>query len=88
VVTASLRLAQAAGLISRRTRPGDRTVCYVIDDTAWHEAVRRRIASMGTFVQIADEAIDHAGDSGEPATRIRAARKSSPGWARSPMPRA
>ena len=31
-ITTSLRLAQAAGLITRRTRPGDRTVYYVIDD--------------------------------------------------------
>lgn len=73
-VTASLRLAQAAGLVSRRTRPRDRTVYYVIDDDAWQEVVRRRIASMGTFARIAGEAIDRIEDGGEPATRIRAAR--------------
>ena len=69
-VTASLRLAQAAGFVSRRTRRGDRTVYYAIGDDAWHEVVRRRIASMGAFVQIADQAIGRIEDGG----RIRAAR--------------
>jgi DNA-binding transcriptional regulator GbsR (MarR family) len=73
-ITTSLRSVQAAGLVGRRTRSGDRRVYYVIDDNAWHEVVRQRIASMSTFVRVADEAIDHAGNDDEAATRIRAAR--------------
>jgi predicted transcriptional regulator len=73
-VTTGLRLAQAAGLVTRRTRPGDRTVYYLIDDKAWHEVVHRRIASMATFAEIAGDAIAHLEAGGEPATRIRAAR--------------
>ncbi|HXZ75553.1 MAG TPA: MarR family transcriptional regulator [Streptosporangiaceae bacterium] len=73
-ITTSLRLAQAARLITRRTRSGDRTVYYVIDDDAWHEVIRRRITSMAAFAQIAGEAIDQMEANGQPATRIRAAR--------------
>jgi DNA-binding transcriptional regulator GbsR (MarR family) len=73
-ITTSLRLAQAAGLVARRTRPGDRTVYYVIDDAAWQTVLRRRIAAMATFVEIADQALDRmAGDA--PARRIGAARE-------------
>jgi predicted transcriptional regulator len=73
-ITTSLRLAQSARLITRRTRSGDRTVYYVIDDNAWHEVLRRRITSMATFAEIAGEAIDQMEADGQPATRIRAAR--------------
>ena len=56
-ITTSLRLGQAAGFVVRHTRPGDRTVYYAIDDDAWHSVLRRRIAAMGTFVEIAREAL-------------------------------
>ena len=72
-ITTGLRLAQAAGLIARRTHPGDRTVYYVIDDDAWHAVLRRRIAAMATFVGIAGEAIERIPDDVS-ATRITAAR--------------
>jgi DNA-binding transcriptional regulator GbsR (MarR family) len=72
-ITTGLRLAQAAGLIARRSHPGDRTVYYVIDDDAWHAVLRRRIAAMATFVGIADEAIEGMPDELS-ATRIKAAR--------------
>ena len=72
-ITTSLRLAQAAGLVARRTHPGNRTVYYVIEDDAWHAVLRRRIAAMATFVTIAGEAIDRIPDDGSVA-RIKAAR--------------
>lgn len=72
-ITTSLRLAQAAGLVARRTHPGNRTVYYVIDDDAWHAVLRRRIAAMATFVTIAGEAIDRIPDDASVA-RIKAAR--------------
>jgi DNA-binding transcriptional regulator GbsR (MarR family) len=72
-ITTSLRLAQAAGLVARRTHPGNRTVYYVIDDDAWHAVLRRRIAAMATFVTIAGEAIDRIPDDASVA-RINAAR--------------
>jgi len=71
-ITTSLRLTQAAGLVARRTHPGDRTVYYVTDDDAWHAVLRRRIAAMATFVEIAGEAIDRIPE-GVSATRIKAA---------------
>ena len=72
-ITSSLGLTQAARLVGRRSRPGDRTVYYVIDDGAWHSVLRRRITAMATFVEIADEAIDLLAD--DPSVRrIRDAR--------------
>ncbi|HYB34600.1 MAG TPA: MarR family transcriptional regulator [Mycobacterium sp.] len=72
-ITTSLRLAQAAGLVVRHTHPGDRTVYYVIDDDAWHSVLRRRIAAMATFVEIAGEALAHMPDDTS-MTRIKDAR--------------
>ncbi|HME46940.1 GbsR/MarR family transcriptional regulator [Mycobacterium sp.] len=72
-VTTSLRLAQAAGLVARHTRPGDRTVYYVIGDDAWHSVLRRRIAAMATFVEIAGDALARMPDDTS-TTRIRDAR--------------
>ncbi|MFJ9370696.1 GbsR/MarR family transcriptional regulator [Nocardia sp. NPDC101769] len=72
-ITTGLRLTQAAGLVSRRSRPGDRTVYYVIDHDAWHTVLRRRIGAMATFVEIADGALHRMPDDPS-ATRIGAAR--------------
>jgi DNA-binding MarR family transcriptional regulator len=72
-ITSSLRLAQAAGFVVRRTRPGDRTVYYVICDDAWHSVLRRRIVAMGTFVEIAGEALARMPDDAS-TIRIKDAR--------------
>jgi hypothetical protein len=48
-------------------------VYYAIEDDAWAEIVRRRLASMSTFADIASGAIEQIERDGGSAMRIRAA---------------
>jgi DNA-binding MarR family transcriptional regulator len=73
-ITSTLRVLLATGLVSRRSRRGDRTVFYVIDDRAWEEVLSRRIKSMAEFTDIADAVIGELEAVGGSADRIRAAR--------------
>lgn len=72
-MTTNIRTLMAVGLIRRRTRAGDRTAYYRIDDDAWEAALRRRIEGMVKFEQIAAAGLDLVGEDTERASRLRAA---------------
>jgi hypothetical protein len=68
-----MRLLTGSGLGRRCTRPGERTIYYCIEDDTWEKVVRRRIASMASFLDIARAGIELVGTDGTQATRVRAA---------------
>ena len=72
-MTSNVRTLQAVGLIRRRTRAGDRTAYYRIDDDAWEAAVRRRIEGMVKFEGIAAQGLQLVGPGTPRASRLLAA---------------
>ncbi|MGF6885663.1 putative transcriptional regulator [Nocardia sp. GAS34] len=69
----NMRVLTDAGFIRRRTKPGERTNYYRMDDRAWETVVQRRIASLAEFRGITAEGIGLAGGAGTPARRLQAA---------------
>lgn len=75
-LTTNMRLLTASELVRRRTRPGERTAYYRIEDDAWEKVVRRRIATLTSFRRITQDGMDLVGGAdGARATRIRAAHE-------------
>jgi predicted transcriptional regulator len=72
-LTTNMRLLIASGLVHRLTRSGGRTTYYRIDDDMWEKVIRRRIASMMSFGEIAKDAIGLLGANNTRAARVRAA---------------
>jgi DNA-binding MarR family transcriptional regulator len=72
-MTSNIRTLIAVGLIRRRTRAGERTAYYRIDDDAWEAAVRRRIEGMAEFENIAAQGLALVGADSPRASRLRAA---------------
>jgi predicted transcriptional regulator len=72
-MTTNIRTLLTVGLIRRRTRAGDRTAYYRIDDDAWSAALRRRIEGMVQFEQIAAQGLELVGRDTERASRVHAA---------------
>ena len=72
-MTTNIRTLLAVGLIRRRTRAGDRTAYYRIDDDAWEAALRRRIEGMVKFEDIAARGLQLVGPNTSRASRLRAA---------------
>ena len=74
-ITTNMQMLTAGGLARRSTRPGSRTVYYVIDDDAWDKVMQRRIQSLLSFQQITVDALELIGTKGSQATRIRRAHE-------------
>jgi len=74
-ITTNMRLLTASGLVRRRTRPGERTIYFRIEDDAWEKVVRRRIASMVSFLDIAQAGMELVGTDSAQAIRVRAAHE-------------
>ncbi len=72
-LTTSMRLLTASELICRRTRPGERTAYYRIEEDAWEKVLRRRIANLASFREITRDGMTLLGIQGSRAARIRAA---------------
>lgn len=72
-MTNNIRTLIAVGLIRRRTRAGERTAYYRIDDDAWEAALRRRIEGMAEFENIAAQGLALVGAESPRASRLRAA---------------
>jgi len=75
-LTSNMRFLAAIGLVRKVRVPGDRTTYYRIEDDAWDKVIRRKLDSLGTFGDIADEGVRLAGGGGPRTERIRAARQS------------
>jgi DNA-binding transcriptional regulator GbsR (MarR family) len=72
-LTTSMRLLTVGELVRRRTRPGERTTYFRIDDDAWEKVIRQRIAAMASLRDITRDAMALVGRDSERATRVRAA---------------
>src|SRR5205807_9580408 len=69
----NMRLLTDAKFVRRRTRPGERTNYYRVDDDAWEIVVRRRLAGLAAFRDVAADGIELAGAGSARAERLRAA---------------
>jgi DNA-binding transcriptional regulator GbsR (MarR family) len=74
-LTSSMRLLTVGELVRRRTRPGDRTTYFRIDDDAWEKVIRQRIVAMASLREITSDAMAIIGPDGERSARVRAAHK-------------
>ena len=73
-LTSSMRMLTVGGLVQRRTRRGERTTYFRIDDDAWQRIIAQRIAAMTSLRDIFAGAEAFVGHDGERAARVRAAR--------------
>lgn len=69
----NMRVLTDAKFVRRRTRPGERTNYYRVDDDAWETVIQRRVASLTEFRDLAADGIDLAGAGGGRAERLRVA---------------
>lgn len=75
-LTTNMRLLTSTELVSRRTRPGERTAYYRIEDDTWEKILRRRIATLAAFCKITQDGIDLVGGEDDARSgRIRAAHE-------------
>ncbi|MBP2479573.1 hypothetical protein JOF53_008445 [Crossiella equi] len=74
-LTTNLRMLLTLQLLIRRTKPGERTAYYQVDEQAWITVVRRQIASLATFTSITADGLDLIGPDSSRATRILAAQR-------------
>jgi DNA-binding transcriptional regulator GbsR (MarR family) len=74
-LTTNMRLLTATELVHRRTRPGERTTYYRVDDDAWEKIVRRKFASLASFREIARDGMDLLGTDSARGARLRAAHE-------------
>lgn len=72
-LTANMRQLIAAGFVRRRSRPGERTAYFWIDDDAWARVLRNRFASMARFQEIARDGLTLAGPKSPQAARMQSA---------------
>ncbi|MET7461760.1 transcriptional regulator [Nonomuraea sp. NPDC005501] len=71
----SMRLLIDAGFVRRRTRPGQKTHYYRVDDDAWERVVRRRVAGLAAFREITAAGMEVAGSDPARTGRLRAAHE-------------
>jgi DNA-binding transcriptional ArsR family regulator len=74
-LTTNLRILTMMGLVSRQSRPGNRTVFYGVDEGAWEGVVRRQIASLSALDAIIDDGLDLVGRDGTRARRMVSAHE-------------
>jgi DNA-binding MarR family transcriptional regulator len=74
-LTTNMRLLTAGEYVRRRTRPGERTSYYRIDEDAWRRAIRRKLASLDSFRGITGEGLDLLGSNTVRAKRIKDAHE-------------
>ncbi|MUL41949.1 transcriptional regulator [Streptomonospora sp. PA3] len=70
-LTTNIRMLTTMELVTRRTRPGERTVYYRVDDDAWYRVVQRQIAGVASYVEVAREGMDLLGPDSARAARVR-----------------
>ena len=71
----NMNLLTAARLVRKHRVPGDRTTYFRVDDDAWPRVVRERIATLASFVAIADDGLALFEPGDDRAARVRAARE-------------
>lgn len=74
-LTTNMQVLMVMGVVSRRSRPGERTAYYRVEDAAWERLMRQRIAGLAAFCQITDAGMGLVGPDSARAERIRAAHE-------------
>ncbi|WP_326825983.1 GbsR/MarR family transcriptional regulator [Streptosporangium sp. NBC_01756] len=74
-LTTNMRVLLTMGFVSRRTRPGERTAYYRVEEGAWEQVVRRQIATLTAFRDITGDGIAMLGTNSGRTARIREAQK-------------
>lgn len=74
-LTTNMQVLTVMGLVSRHSRPGERTAYYRVEDEAWERLVRQRIAGLAAFCEITSAGMRLVGPESRRATRIRAAHE-------------
>lgn len=69
-VSTNLRMLQTGGLVTKITKPGDRTAYYGVSAIAWYEAVRRRIGMFTAFGDLLGEGVGLLGADDPRARRL------------------
>ncbi|MEV1167642.1 helix-turn-helix domain-containing protein [Nonomuraea sp. NPDC049784] len=69
----NIRLLTDAGFVRRRTRPGQKTNYYRVDDDAWERVVRRRVAGLAAFREITAAGMELTGPDAGRTRRLRVA---------------
>ncbi|WP_040700171.1 GbsR/MarR family transcriptional regulator [Nocardia vinacea] len=72
-LTTNMRMLTDAGFVRRRTKPGERTNFFRIDDDAWETVVRRRVASLAAFRDVTAAGMELAGTGRPRARRLQVA---------------
>ncbi len=72
-LTANIRQLTAAGFVRRRSRPGERTAYFWIDDDAWERVLHTRFASMAAFKNVARDGKELTGPRSAQAARMQSA---------------
>jgi DNA-binding transcriptional regulator GbsR (MarR family) len=70
-LTTNMRVLTTMGFVTRRTRPGERTAYYRVEDDAWEKVVRRQIATLASFSEITRDGMALVGRDNARAGRIR-----------------
>ncbi|WP_243900887.1 GbsR/MarR family transcriptional regulator [Glycomyces niveus] len=73
-LTTNIRVLMTVGFVERRTRPGERTGYYRLKDGAWEAVVRRQIASLVSFREVATDGLALLGTESTRADRVREAQ--------------
>lgn len=74
-LTTNMQVLMVMGVVSRHSRPGERTAYYRVEDEAWERLVRQRIAGLASFCEITSAGMDLVGRESPRASRIRAAHE-------------
>jgi len=70
-MTTNLRLLTAMGMVTRRTRPGERTAYYHVADDAWRTIIQRQVDAVTAYVDLARSGLDLLGADTARAGRTR-----------------
>jgi DNA-binding transcriptional regulator GbsR (MarR family) len=74
-LTTNMQVLTAMEVVTRRTRPSERTAYYRLEDHAWEKLVRRQIASLASFSEITSTGMNLVGSDSARAARIREAHQ-------------
>ena len=72
-MTTNLQILTATGLVERRARSGQRTEFYRVLDDAWERLVRRQVAGLTAFRQVARDGLALTGSNRTHSARVREA---------------
>ncbi|RSM69649.1 transcriptional regulator [Kibdelosporangium aridum] len=73
-LTTNMRVLTTMGFVTRRTKPGERTTFYRVDQDAWERVVLRQISALAAFGEITRDGLAMLGARSVRAGRIREAQ--------------